>query len=122
MINFTEQVEIEPDFLRVTTVGKYEYSELFGFIQRIKKKAEAAGKDRVLIDSSQIKGSIAEAERFQAGQRIAQIFGGRTRLAWVMPASEITKLGELAAVNRGAKFLVAESVEAAIEWLMSEDI
>ena len=62
---------------------------------------------------------MTEAERFQGGQRIAEVFGDRLQAALVMPVGQVTKLGELTAVNRGAKFLVTESEVEAINWLLA---
>ena len=117
-MSFEEIVVVEDEFLRITTIGKYSFDKLFGFIDRVKAEAERAKRNRVLIDSRQLEGKMTEAEKFQGGQRIAEIFGPRIRTALLMPAENITKLGELAAVNRGAKFLVTHSEEEALGWLL----
>lgn len=103
--------------MRVATVGKYEFSELFGFLDRVKARAEEAGRTHVLIDSRRLEGQMTEADRFAGGQKIAEVFGSRFKVALLMPADGITKLGELAAVNRGARFLVSASEEDALNWL-----
>ncbi|MEP6788012.1 MAG: hypothetical protein ABJB40_06240 [Acidobacteriota bacterium] len=116
-MNFEIIISVEDEFLRITTVGKYSFEDLFEFLDRVKLEADRANRNNVLIDSLRAEGNITEAERFQGGQRIAQIFGSRIKLAWLMPAERITKLGELAAVNRGAKFLVTHSEAEAVKWL-----
>jgi len=118
MNSFSEKFIVEPELLRVETAGAYAFDNLFDFIVRIKQAAQLSGRDRILVDSSELTGTITEAERFQGGQYIAEVFGGRSMLAWVLPKDQITKLGELAAVNRGAKFLVTSSVSEAKEWLL----
>ena len=65
-----------------------------------------------------ITGDMSEAERFQGGQRMAEVFGSRLRVALLMPAAQVTKLGELTAVNRGAKLLVTPSETEANAWLL----
>lgn len=120
MIAFTEEFLVEPLYLRVTTIGEYSFDELFGFLDRIKAEASLAGRDRILVDSLQLRGRLSEAERFQGGKRIAETFGSETKLAWMMPDENITKLGEMAAVNRGAKLLVVSSESEALEWLLDD--
>lgn len=60
---------------------------------------------------------MSEADRFQGGQQVAQIFGSRIKAALIMPVGQVTKLGEMTAVNRGAIFLVTDSREEALTWL-----
>ena len=117
MKSFEEVVHIEPEFIRVTTIGKYSFDELFDFLDRVKLMAQRSERYRVLIDSRQLDGKITEAERFQGGQRIAEVFGSRIKAAVLMQADRITKLGELTAVNRGARFFVTDSETEAVRWL-----
>ena len=112
-------IAVEPGFVRLTASGRYSFDELFDFIALVKREADRVGCDRVLIDCSQFEGSMTEAERFQGGQFIAEVFGSRLKAALVAPAGQVTKLGELTAVNRGAKFLATDSEAEAIEWLVA---
>ena len=108
----------EPDFLRVTASGDYSLENMFDFIDRVKAEADASQSKRALIDCRQIVGSMTDAERFFGGQRIAEVFGPRLRAAVVMPEGQLTKLGEMAAVNRGARFFGTTDETEAITWLM----
>ena len=121
MIAFTEEFSLDPLYLRVTTVGEYAFDELFGLLDRIRDEASRAGRRRILVDSLQLMGALSEAERFQGGKRIAETFGPETKIAWLMQDQNITKLGEMAAVNRGAKLLVVSSESEALEWLLDEE-
>lgn len=121
MISFDELVTLEDDLVLIKTVGKYDFSELFGFLERVKAKAGEVGRDHILIDSRRLEGQMTEAERFPGGQKIAEVFGSRFKVALLMPADGITKLGELAAVNRGARFLVTASEDDALEWLSGSE-
>lgn len=116
MASFDEFVEIGPEIIRVATAGKYVFNEMFPFLDRVKAAAEAAGKRKILIDCRKLDGKMTEAERFQGGQRIAEVFGSRFRVALLIPAENITKLGELTAVNRGAKFTVVATETEATEF------
>lgn len=113
---------VEPDHLRLTVAGEYEFEKVFAFIEMIKSEADKAGKRKVLIDCRELLGSMTEADRFQGGQRIAQVLGSRIHVALVMPHGQVTKLGEIAAVNRGAVFLVTDSLAEAEEWLLGPSL
>lgn len=92
---------------------------MFSLIDRAKIEAAKAKRDRVLIDCRDFAGNMSEAERFLGGKRIAETFGSRVKVALLMPAEQITKLGEMTAVNRGAKFLVTHSEKDAIAFLLA---
>lgn len=109
---------VEPDHIRFTIDGVYSFDKMFDFIEHVRSEADKAKRDHVLIDCSKLQGSMTEADRFQGGQRVAQVFGSRIRVALIMPEGQVTKLGELAAVNRGARFLVTESRIEAEQWLL----
>lgn len=108
---------VEPDFVRVTTTGEYAFEDLPVFITELKTIAVANARNKVLIDCRTLDIDITEAERFAGGQKIAEVFRSTIKAALVMPEGKVTKLGELAAVNRGARFLVTTSEEEALKWL-----
>ncbi len=108
---------MEPELIRFTSTGKYAFGELFEFLGYVKSEATRSERSRVLIDCRQLVGAMTEAERFQGGQKIAELFGSRLKLALLMPPAGMTKLGELTATNRGARFLVTNSESEALEWL-----
>jgi hypothetical protein len=114
------QSEVQRDYLRITATGRYSFDLLFDFIQQVKATAESADRQRVLIDCRNVSGGMAEYERFHGGIRIAEVFGRSLKAALVMQPQNVTKLGELAAVNRGARFLVSDSVEEAVDWLIRD--
>jgi hypothetical protein len=117
-MSFEFVTEVTADFVRLTATGKYTFEGLLNFIALIKKESDRTERANVLIDCLQVEGNMTEAERFQGGQRIAQVFGPRIKAAVLMQAERTTKLGELAAVNRGAKFLVTDSEDEALKWLL----
>lgn len=106
------------DHLLLTVSGEYKFERLFGLIEQIKIEADKAGRRKVIVDCRKIEGTMTEADRFQGGQHIAQVLGSRIHAALVMPPGQITKLGEIAAVNRGAVVLVTDSMDEAIAWLL----
>lgn len=119
-MGFKVVTTVESDYIRITVNDSYSFDRMFDFIEFVRIEADKAGRQRVLVDCSNLVGSMTEADRFQGGQRVAQVFGNRITAAVVMPKGQVTKLGELAAVNRGAKLLVTDSRAEAEEWLLGE--
>ncbi len=118
-MSFNVVTSVEPDHIRMTVSDVYSFDKMYDFIELVKVEADKARRTKVLIDCSDLEGSMTEADRFQGGQRVAQVFGSRIKVALIMPVGQVTKLGELTAVNRGARFLVTESAAEAEEWLLS---
>lgn len=119
-MSFEVITTVLPEYIRVSASGVYSLVDLFEFIDQIKIEAEKAGRDRVLIDPTALEGRMTEADRFMTGRQIADVFGSRLKAACIMRAGEITKLGELTAVNRGARFFVTESETEALNWLRAK--
>lgn len=118
-MNFEVVPTVEAEYLSITTTFEYTLENMFLLIDRVKIEAEKAKRDRVLIDCRDFKGYMTEAERFLGGKRLAETFGSRLRAALLMPAEQITKLGEMTAVNRGAKFLVTSDEDEAMAFLLA---
>lgn len=118
-MSFEVITDVEPERLRVTVQGSYSFDNLFRFIETVRTYADEAGRQKVLIDCSRMEGKMTEVERFETGQHVALVFGSRIHAALVMPKGEVTKLDEIAAVNRGAVFFVTDSIEEAEQWLRS---
>jgi hypothetical protein len=116
-MSFQVTTVVEPDRLRVTILGVYSFDNLFGFIDIVRSEADKTGRKKVLIDCSRMEGRMTEVDRFEGGQHIAKIFGPQLRAALVMPEGQVTKLGEIAALNRGAVFFVTDSMDEAERWL-----
>ena len=105
------------DYIRVTAQGSYSYEQMFGFFDYCRKEADNSDLEKVLIDCVELKMQLSEVQRFEGGQMIASLFGSDKRVALVMPAGQVTKMGEIAANNRGARLLVTESLDEALQWL-----
>lgn len=118
-MTFEVMTAVEPDRLKVTVHGSYSFDVVFGFIDTVRSEADKAGRQKVLMDCSRMEGHMTEVDRFEAGQYVARIFGARIHAALVMPKGEVTKLGEIAALNRGAVFFVTDSIDEAERWLQS---
>lgn len=118
-MDFSVVSTVESGHLRLTVQGTLCPERMFEFIDYVKSASDTARLNRVLIDCSAMNGSLTETDRFQGGIRIAEVWGSAIQAALVMPPGQVTKLGEIAAANRGAIFLVTESMDEAKEWLQS---
>ncbi|HTH37570.1 MAG TPA: STAS/SEC14 domain-containing protein [Pyrinomonadaceae bacterium] len=116
-MDFSVVSSVEMDHVRLTVQGMLCPERMFEFIDYVKAASDKARLNKVLIDCSAMGGSLTETDRFHGGIRIAEVWGSAIRAALVMPPGQVTKLGEIAAANRGATFLVTESMDEAIEWL-----
>lgn len=108
--------------MRIEVVGTYAFKELYGFIEFVKGEADRGMHERVLMDCTRLAGEMTDAERFHGGQRIAEVFGPDLKASLLMPEGKVTKLGELAARNRGARLLVTSDEAEAVGWLVSEAV
>lgn len=111
---------VEPAYVRITGFGEYSLEGVIGFIDQVKTEADKAARKLILIDSRNIDGNMSDADRFFAGRRLAESFGSKLKTAVLLPAEKITKLGQEVAVSRGARLLVTDSEDEAMEWLMAD--
>ena len=110
--------KVLPDHIRINVSGDYSFTDLMKQIEVVKMYAVEANRDHIFIDARSMNGRITESEKFFLGTQIAEVYGARIKVVSLMPEGCITKLGEMAAVNRGARFLVTESKTEAMEWLL----
>ena len=118
-MSFEVVTTVEPEYVKISVIGEYSFERLFEFIECVRSISQETSRTRVMIDCQRMSGNMTEAERFQGGQKIAEVFGSRIRAALLMPEGQVTKLGELAAVNRGAKFFVTSSADEVMPWLLA---
>lgn len=105
------------DHLKIDFAGSYDFLELMNHIDGMKKAASEADRELVLVDARKVEGRMTESEKFFAGAKIAEVCGPKLKMAAIIKLGEVTKLGEMAAVNRGARLLITESESEAIDWL-----
>jgi len=110
-------VEVLPKYVQIELLGVYTFSELMQQVDRFRAEADNAGRNQILIDARTVEGKMTESEKFFVGTRIAEVFGARLKTAVIVPSGNVTKMGEMAAVNRGARLFVTESETEATEWL-----
>ncbi|MEP6945218.1 MAG: hypothetical protein ABJA02_04820 [Acidobacteriota bacterium] len=118
---FRTNTIVHRNYTECTAKGKYEFKELFGFIDHVRSEAARLDADRMLVDCSELDGHVAEVDRFEAGQRVAEVFGPSIKVAVVMAPGTVSKLGEIAAVNRGGRMLVTDDSSEAVKWLAADE-
>lgn len=111
--------KVENQTVVLTVTGAYSIEEMLKLVDIVKAECEANEIYLARVDCSEMTGTMTEAERFAGGQRVAEVFGSDIKCVLIMPVGQVTKLGELAAVNRGARFLVTDDREEATQWLTS---
>jgi len=118
-MSYTLTIEDGPEYLKLTAVGDHSAAEMYAFIDEIKAEAVRNGSSKVLVDSFLYSTLMTEADKFALGSHLARTFGPRLKVAIMLPAEHISKLGELTAKNRGANLLVTSSENEAIAWLLA---
>lgn len=106
-----------PDHLYLNVSGEFSPQSIAELIHYTRSEADKADRHKVLVDCRGLRVALSETDRFHGGLTIAEVFGGRFQVAVVMPKGQVTKMGELAAVNRGARLIVTDSMHEAEEWL-----
>jgi len=117
LMSLDMSVEVLPRFVQIELNGVYSFSNLMEHVENFRSEADKAGKNHILIDARRVEGKMTESEKFFVGTRIAEVFGARFKTAVIMAPGNITKMGEMAAINRGARLFITESESEAIEWL-----
>ena len=111
------KVEVLPKYVQIELLGVYTFSDLIEKVEKFRSEADKANCNHILIDARSVEGKMTESEKFFVGTRIAEVFGARLKTAVIVPPGNVTKMGEMAAINRGARLLVTESEAEAMEWL-----
>ena len=119
-MGFQVVTEVGPGFLRVTASGEYSLDDLYALVEQIRAEADKSVQHSVLVDARGILGEMSDADQFFAGRKVAEMFGSRIKVAVIGNDHTETKLGEAVAVSRGARFLITDSEEKALNWLLAD--
>ena len=114
-------VEVLPKYVQIELSGVYTFSGMMEAVDRFRVEADKAGRNQILLDTRSLEGKMTESEKFFCGTRMAEVFGARLKTAVIVEPGTLTKMGEMAGVNRGARLFVTESETAATEWLESSN-
>jgi hypothetical protein len=111
------EVEVLPKYVQIEISGVYTFSGMLEGVEKFRFEAEKAGRNQLLIDARSLEGRMTESEKFFVGTRMAEVFGARLKTAVIVAPGTLTKMGEMAGVNRGARLFVTESEPEALDWL-----
>lgn len=111
------EVEVLPKYVQIEISGVYTFSGMLEGVEKFRFEAEKAGRNQILIDARSLEGRMTESEKFFVGTRMAEVFGARLKTAVIVAPGTLTKMGEMAGVNRGARLFVTESEPEALDWL-----
>lgn len=115
---YQAETSVDPRYVEISATGQYSPLEMFEFISHCRSEADRHERDRVLIDCSELDIRISEVERFEGGQIFARLFGAEVKVGLLLPADQVTKMGEMAANNRGGRLIVTPSRSEALAWLL----
>jgi hypothetical protein len=107
-------------YLLVRTKGEWIPFTLLEAIQNVAEVARERGCTRVLWNANGTGVPEFDLYRFFAGKDVAKFLNRPIRLAIVYPAEHINRIGERAAVKRGANVIVMSSFDNAVAWLMDD--
>jgi hypothetical protein len=116
-MRITSESGARDQHLRWFVDGPWNLREIFALIDRIRWDTELAGVDQAFADMRGVHGPAPMLDRFFAGERVAAVLGGRVRLAVLARPEMVSKIGEKAAVSRGARILVTTSEPEALAFL-----
>jgi len=116
-MNFEVEYVDLGEYLRVTVRGPWVEKTARSLFDQAKKEAQERGHDRILFDVTAWQ-KPTEIVRFQTGVYLAEVFGAQCKIAALTLRENLTRLGEDAAVNRGAWFQVFTDEDSAIGWLL----
>ena len=111
--------EKKESYLSLTISGAYDKIDFLSYPQIIKDECEKERTYKVLANALNVSGSSSETiERFFFGEKLADVLGGKIKLAGVWPEKDINKFAETVANNRGGYTRIFGDVETAKKWLL----
>jgi len=105
------------DHLYVELSEPYSLKLLLSTIHEVADHCQTDHLDKVLIDLRNMAGNPTIFDRFQLGIEIARTWRSSIKAAVIASPGIISRVGENAAVNRGARLFVTTSTAAALKWL-----
>lgn len=108
-----------PDHLFVKASGDWTTENAFKLIQDVKSEADKQNTKHILIDLIDLSLPDNEMVRFYSGEKVAEIFGHRYKIATFSHPEHINNYSETVAVNRMARMKVFTDEDEARSWLLS---
>ena len=116
--NYKLAIEANREYLRVTATGTYGFGRTRRLIYVIRESSDGHQLRRVLLDLTGVIGRPPDMDRFELGERLAQVFGSTYTLAIIGRKESVNRLAETVARNRGADLRVFFTEQDALNWLL----
>ncbi len=107
----------EESYLEVILEGKYSFERFLESGQTAAEEARARNKRKLLIDLTQLKGSIPELDKAELGSHSKPHFGD-LKVAFLDTPEQNMRFAENVSVNRGANIRSFQDRAEALEWLL----
>jgi hypothetical protein len=116
--NYKLAIEANREYLRVTAKGTYGFGRTRRLIYVVRESSDGHQLRRVLVDLTGVTGQPPDIDRFELGERLAQVFGSTHTLAIIGRKESVNRLAETVAQNRGAALRVFFTERDALTWLL----
>jgi hypothetical protein len=116
--NYKFAIEADREYLRVTAKGTYGFGRTRRLISVIRESSDGHQLRRVLVDLTGITGQPPDIDRFELGERLAQVFGSTVTVAIIGRKESVNRLAETVAQNRGTALRVFFTEREALSWLV----
>lgn len=99
--------------------GVFTHKESSYLLETIHREIEEKSRFKFIVDIRKLDlTALTEFERYKIGEKIANTFGGKYKVAVVMIENEYNGYTETVAVNRGTNYKVFFSMEKAKKWIL----
>lgn len=115
---FDVTVQRSPGYARYAVSGRTSLSRFARLIAGIAEDVDQFEDDRVLVDLRSVSGRLSTSEQQMVGELIAAALPMVFKLASIVPAGEITRNSERAAVKAGLQVKVFDNEAGALAWLL----
>lgn len=111
------QVQEVNGHLLIRAEGWYSFDGLSALFERVKAECEKRDRPRVILDVSEISGTIPLMDMYVLGERCSKDRKLPLRIALISPEVGMYSFFENVARNRGVQIAVVPNQGAALEWL-----
>ena len=117
-LNYKLASEANGEYLRVTAKGNYGFGRTRRLIRVVRELSDRHQLRRVLVDLTGVIGVPPDTDRFELGERLAEVFGSTYTLAFIGRKESVNRLAETVAQNRGVELRVFFTEQEALSWLL----
>ena len=112
--------ENKEGYLSLTISGEYDKMDFLSYAEILKDRCDKERAHKVLVNNLKVIGTdVSTIDRFYLGEQLANVAGGKIKVAVVWPEKDIDKFAENVAINRGGDICVVGDIETAKKWLLS---